>query len=310
MIITRRLAGAPVVAALRRQIGVLMEGSDGGDGTPPVLATVAVGLDDASASYRGSIERTCAKVGIDHLPVDLPISTDAASVVATILRLNRDASVTGILVFMPLPAHLPGAVVLDTLDPLKDIDGITPISQGRLRIGLPTLQPSCPLGGIELLVHHGVAIAGAATVVIGRSPVVGGPLATMLTHRDATVTTAHRRTRDIGAITRCADLICLAAGSPGLLTAEMVDSSATVLDFGTTMVEGTMRGDADYGGLAGHVAALSPVPGGTGPVTAYTLARNVCFARVAQGAGTLDATPDPDLLRHLEAEIASHVARV
>lgn len=290
---TRRLAGAPVVTDLRRQIDGYLAASGSGR-FRPVLATVAIGLDEASASYRGSIERTFAKVGIDHLAMDLPGDSDAAAVIATLRRLNADPGVTGILVFMPLPDHLSSTVVLDTLDPLKDVDGITPVSQGRLRLGLPSLQPSCPLGGIELLTHYEFDIAGAAAVVVGRSPVVGGPLATMLTHRHATVTIVHRQTRDVGALTRDADLVCLAAGSPALLTREMVRAGVVVVDFGTTMDEGSIRGDADHDGLAGHIAGLSPVPGGTGPVTAYTLARNVCFARIAQLAGSLDATPNPD----------------
>ena len=286
---TRRLAGAPVVAALRRQIDDLLGGFP--STVPPVLATVAVGIDDASASYRGSIARTCAKVGIDHRAIDLPESCAAEAVVETLCALNADPTVTGILVFMPLPGHLPATVVLDTLDPSKDIDGITPTSQGRLRLGLPTLQPSCPLGGVELLTHYQVPIAGAAAVVIGRSPVVGGPLATMLIHRDATVTVVHRQTRDLTAATHRADLVCLAAGSPSLLTRDMVSPGVSVIDFGTSMVGGMLRGDADHDSLDGHAGALSPVPGGTGPVTAYTLARNVCYARVAQIAGSLDAIP-------------------
>jgi len=290
---TRRLAGAPVVAALRAEIAGLLTDLPGTSEAKVTIATVAVGLDDAASAYRGSIVRTCLKVGLAHRGIDLAADAGLASLVRTIQELNLDPNVTGILVFMPLPAHLPRAAVLEALSPAKDIDGITPTSQGRLKLGLPALQPSCPLGGIELLSNHGFRFAGASAVVVGRSPVVGGPLATMLTARDVTVTVTHRHTRDLAGLTRRVDLVALAAGSPGLLRIGMVDPAATVIDFGTSMVDGVMRGDADHDGLAGHVAALSPVPGGTGPVTAYTLARNACYAKVAQLAGDLDAVPDP-----------------
>ncbi len=285
---TRILRGAPLAAVLREQIATGIDALIAAGGRSPVLATVMVGSAPESVAYRGSIVRACARVGVTHRPFDLSPTATASGLVATLRRLNEGGEITGVLVLMPLPRHLRQELVVDTLAPLKDIDGIAASSVGRLRLGLPTLPPACPRGGIELLDHHGVEIAGAHVVVIGRSSVVGAPLATMLTARDATVTVCHRRTRHLADICRQGDVVAVAAGRAGLLTRDMVRAGTTVLDFGTNVVGDRLVGDAAYDELLGHAGAITPVPGGTGPVTSLVLARNTVAAGFAQLTGSLD----------------------
>jgi len=250
-------------------------------GRVPSLATILVGVDPSAGAYRRSIVRTLGKMAIRHVPVDLPTTLTAEEFSATLRRLNEDPDITGVLVLMPLPAHLPAELVLDHLAPLKDVDGITPTNAGRLHLGMPAIKPSTPEGGIELLDHYGIDLTGRHVVVIGRSNVVGRPLATMLTLRDATVTLCHRQTRDLGRLTRQADIVAVAAGCPGLLTHGMVRQGAVVLDFGVNVVDGSLVGDVDIPKIGHLLAAYSPVPGGAGPVTAMVLARNVIVAAYA-----------------------------
>lgn len=285
------MRGGPVAARLYQDMEKLVEGHPGLRERRPRLATIAAGEAPAARSYRTSLQRACTRAGVEHMAVDLSVETTAEAFTESIGALNDDPSISGILVFLPLPEQIPRQVLLENVSPFKDVDGITPESQGRLRLDLPGLRPSCPLGGIEILDFYGVELSGREAVVVGRSAVVGGPLATMLTHRDATVTLAHRKTRDLASRSRASSLIALAAGSPGLLTDRMVSPDAVVLDFGTNIVEGKPTGDAERLSLEGYVAALSPVPGGTGPVTAAVLVRNVLFAAIAVDAGTLDALP-------------------
>jgi methylenetetrahydrofolate dehydrogenase (NADP+)/methenyltetrahydrofolate cyclohydrolase len=174
------------------------------------------------------------------------------------------------------------------MSPLKDVDGITPTNAGRLHLGLPSLHPSTPQGGIELLDYYGVEIAGKEVVVIGRSNVVGRPMASLLMQRNATVTICHRRTVDLAAHTRHADIVAVAAGHPSLVTAEMVKPGAVVLDFGVNVVGDRLVGDSDYDALLDIAGAVTPVPGGTGPVTAMVLARNTVAAGFAALSGNLD----------------------
>ncbi len=295
------MRGGPVAAGLYRDMEKLVEGHPGLHERRPRLATLAAGEAAAARSYRTSIERACTRAGVEHVAVDLPAETPAEAFTRTIAALNDDPTVSGILVFLPLPDQIPRQVLLENLSPFKDVDGITPESQGRLRLDLPGLRPSCPLGGMEILDFYGVELSARDAIVVGRSPVVGGPLATMLTHRDATVTVAHRKTLDLARRCRASSLIALAAGSPGLLTGRMVSPDAVVLDFGTNIVDGKIMGDADRLALDGYVAAISPVPGGTGPVTAAVLVRNVLFAAIAVDAGTLDVLPRAGTSRPIAA---------
>jgi methylenetetrahydrofolate dehydrogenase (NADP+)/methenyltetrahydrofolate cyclohydrolase len=282
------LRGASLAANLRAEIESSIAALRAAGGRQPRLATLMVGSHPSAEAYRTSIDRTMSRVGIEHLPRVLAETATESELVRELHELRADPLVTGVLVLMPLPAHLPLSLVYEHLSPLKDVDGITPTNAGRLSLGLPSLRPSTPQGGLELLDHYGIDLEGARAVVIGRSNVVGRPFATLLTQRNATVTLCHRRTVDLAAEVRRADLIGVAAGSAGLVTAAMVKPGATVLDFGVNVVDGAIVGDADYHGLLGVAGAITPVPGGTGPVTALVLARNTVAAGFAALGGSLD----------------------
>lgn len=285
---TRLLKGAELATKLRAEIAAAKTHLRQLGGAPPALATLLVGDDPAAQAYRSSIARAFGRVKITHQPMTLPATTSPGDLILAIQALNRDPVVTGVIVLMPLPAHLDPHLIIENLAPLKDVDGITPTNAGRLHLGLPSLRPSTPQGGLELLDFHGISLPGAEITVVGRSNVVGRPLATMLTQRHATVTLCHRQTADLAKETRRADIVCVAAGHAGLITGDMVRPGAIVLDFGVNVVDGKIRGDADRDSLMGVAAALTPVPGGTGPVTSLVLARNVIAAGFAQLRGTLD----------------------
>jgi methylenetetrahydrofolate dehydrogenase (NADP+)/methenyltetrahydrofolate cyclohydrolase len=185
-------------------------------------------------------------------------------------------------VLLPMPPHILGLDVISAISPAKDVDGISPTSVGRLHLGLPTLFPSTPQAGLELLDYYRIPVVGKRTVVIGRGNVVGKPMAALLTARDATVTLCHTRTASLEAETRAAEIVILAAGSPGLLTGSMLQSGATVIDFGVNVSGGRVIGDADAESIAQVAAAYTPVPGGTTPVTTMALARNTITAAYAQ----------------------------
>jgi methylenetetrahydrofolate dehydrogenase (NADP+)/methenyltetrahydrofolate cyclohydrolase len=302
---TRVFKGAALARRLRAEIGaakLLLQEHGAPD---PQIASLLVGDNAAALAYRSSIDRTFRKVEIGHRHVELPSTTTPDELVACVRSLNDQPAITGVLVLMPLPDHLDPHLILEHLSPLKDVDGITPTNAGRLHLGLPSLRPSTPAGGLELLDFHRVELPGTRIVVIGRSNVVGRPLATLLTQRNATVTLCHRQTKDLASEVRRAEVICIAAGSPGLVTADMVTPGAIVLDFGVNVIEGDrIVGDADFDSLLGVAAAITPVPGGTGPVTALVLARNTLAAGFAMLRGNLDHVllelPE-DLVSALEA---------
>ena len=286
---TRLLKGTALARRLRAEIGAAKAQLQELGGSAPVLATVLVGDDGAALAYRTSIAKTFRKVEIEHLPIELPSTTTSSEFVSALERLNDDSGISGILVIMPLPAHLDPRLVLENLSPLKDVDGITPTNAGRLHLGLPSLRPSTPAGGLELLDFFDVELDGTDVAVIGRSNVVGRPLATLLTQRNATVTLCHRRTRNLANVVRRAEVVCVAAGHPALVTGDMISPGTTVLDFGVNVTtEGKVVGDVDFDSMLGIAGAITPVPGGTGPVTALVLARNTLAAGYAALHGTLD----------------------
>jgi methylenetetrahydrofolate dehydrogenase (NADP+) / methenyltetrahydrofolate cyclohydrolase len=284
----RPLRGDPVAKRIRAEAAAAAATFEELTGVRPSLVTLQVGADPSASAYRDSIRRSVAAVGIRHQHLGLPADSSPAGLLAAIEGLNRSPDIHGVLVLMPLPPQLGADLVLEQLSPLKDVDGITPTNAGRLYLGLPSLRPSTPQGGIELLDFYGVPIAGRRAVVIGRSPVVGRPLAMLLLQRDATVTICHRATPDLAAFTRTADIVALAAGSPGLLTGAMVAPGAVVIDFGVTVVDSHLVGDADEASVAAVASAYTPVPGGAGPVTTAVLARNTVAAAFASLNGTLD----------------------
>lgn len=247
-------------------------------GRPPALVAVGVGDDPATRSYFRSIGRLAEKAAIRFEARYLPADTPLAGLLAELDRLNTDPMVDGILVQMPLPAHLDAARVAEALDPQKDVDGVTPDNAGRLFLGRPRLLPSTPAGGLEVLRAYNIPIEGRRAVVVGRSNILGKPLALMLLAENATVTVCHTRTRNLAEVTREAELLCVGAGRPRLITADMVRPGAVVLDFGTNWTERGLVGDVEFEAVRQVAGAITPVPGGIGPVTTAVLLRNTLRA--------------------------------
>lgn len=283
------LRGAPVARRIRDETATAAALLVAQAGVEPTLATILTGHDDAAIAYRSSIARSISGAGVSHRAIDLPADVAPAGFVAALSALNDDPTVHGVLLLMPLPAQVPVELAIEHLSPMKDVDGITPTNAGRLHLGLHALRPSTPQGGIELLDHYELPIAGKRAVVVGRSNVVGKPLSTLLTARNATVTTCHRFTDDLPALVACADIVAVAAGRPGLIRGEMLGPGAVVLDFGINVVGDRLVGDADADSVAERAAAYTPVPGGTGPVTTMVLARNTVAAAFASLGVEVDA---------------------
>lgn len=276
------LRGAPVARRVRQEVQTASRGLVEEFATQPALATVMIGHAGPSVAYHDAIARSMSGCGIRHEDVLLPVSATTARVVETIERLNERQDIHGILVLLPLPSHIHALEVISAIAPEKDIDGISPTSVGRLHLGLPSLHPSTPQAGLEILDYYQIPLAGKRAVVIGRGNVVGKPMAALLTARDATVTLCHSRTSPLDAETRDAEIVVLAAGSPGLLTGEMLTPGATVIDFGVNVAAGRVFGDADASSVKAVAGAYTPVPGGTTPVTTMVLARNTATAAFAQ----------------------------
>lgn len=249
---------------------------------PPGLATILAGDDPASAWYARSIGRQAKAAGLASTDVRVDPAGGDDALRAAIDDLNADPAIHGVIVMLPLPPPLRFEIVADRLDPRKDVDGITTTNAGKLALGAPALAPATSLGGIELLKRAGIDLVGAEAVVIGRSNIVGKPLALMLLGEHATVTLCHTRTRDLAAVCRRADVLCAAAGRPGIVTAAMVKPGAVVLDFGTTPdSRGKLAGDVDFAGVGTVASWISPVPGGTDTITTAMLLRNTLKARLA-----------------------------
>jgi methylenetetrahydrofolate dehydrogenase (NADP+) / methenyltetrahydrofolate cyclohydrolase len=246
----------------------------------PKLATVIVGDDPASALYVRSKQKNARQVGIDSVDHRLPTEASTEQLLELIVSLNRDESVSGILVQQPLPKHIDLVQVVIAVDPLKDVDGFHPFNAGLVAQGLPGgLEPCTPSGIVELLDRGGVRIEGANAVVVGRSNIVGKPTALLLLRRNATVTVCHTRTKDLAGHTRNADILVAAAGQPNLITKEMVKPGAAVVDVSTNRVDGAQVGDLGPG--VEEVAGwLTPNPGGVGPMTRAMLVRNTYEAEV------------------------------
>jgi methylenetetrahydrofolate dehydrogenase (NADP+)/methenyltetrahydrofolate cyclohydrolase len=245
---------------------------------PPGLATVLVGDDPASAIYVGGKQRACAEVGIEGFDHRLPADVPEAELRATLEQLNADARVSGILLQLPLPDHLDDASMTRLIDPRKDVDGLTPISAGLLVQGLPGLRPCTPAGVIELLDSYAVELEGAEAVVLGRSNLVGKPVAALLLARNATVTSCHSRTRDLAQVCARADVLIAAVGAPRLVGAEHVKPGAAVIDVGMNRLEDGLAGDVDFDAVADRAGLITPVPGGVGPMTIAMLLRNTLHA--------------------------------
>ena len=253
-------------------------------GPRPGLATVLVGEDPASAIYVAGKQRACAEVGIEGFSHELPAATPQDRVEALLHELNADPRVSGILLQLPTPAPIDGSHLTTLIDAAKDVDGLTPVSAGLLAKGLPGLRPCTPAGVIELLRRHDVALEGAEAVVVGRSDLVGKPVAALLLAENATVTTCHSRTRDLGAVCRRADVLIAAVGRPAMITGDWIKPGATVIDVGINRTESGLIGDVDYASAAQVAGLITPVPGGVGPMTIAMLLRNTLQAARAQAA--------------------------
>jgi len=283
--VARRLEGALFATEIRERVASDVAAYTQAHGHPPGLAVVVCGRSAPSMVYLERILKACAQVGIERTFVDVEGSTAAQQereLAAAIKRLNADPQVNGIIVQQPLPAGVRLRTVIDAIDPLKDIDGIHPLNAGLLRLGYEGFIPATAHAALEMVHRSGVEVVGANAVVIGRSPVVGMPLASMLVREHATVTVCHSKTRDLAAKVRAADIVVVAAGQPGLVTGHMLKPGAVVVDVGINVVDGKIVGDVDFDSAVGVAAAITPVPGGVGPLTNALLLSHVMRAAQRQ----------------------------
>jgi methylenetetrahydrofolate dehydrogenase (NADP+)/methenyltetrahydrofolate cyclohydrolase len=286
----RLLLGAPIAAEIRASVRADVAAFTERQGHAPTLAIVLVGRDAPSAVYLRQILRACDAAGIGGRLVEIEDEHSGASgtearVVRAIHDLNDDPQVAGIIVQQPFPSGVRLRAVIDAIDPRKDIDGIHPLNAGLLRLGYEGFLPATAHAAIEILHRYDIPIAGREAVVIGRSNVVGMPVAFMLVRDDATVTVCHRRTRDLAAHVARAEILVVAAGHPGLITGAMLRPGAVVVDVGINVVGGALVGDVDFDSAKSVAGAITPVPGGVGPVTnALLLTHLVRAATVQAGA--------------------------
>lgn len=252
---------------------------------PPGLAVVIVGDDPASHVYVEQKERVCRSVGFRSIRHCLPEEATEDQLLDLVREMNADSEIDGILVQLPLPPHMDGDRIIAAIDPRKDVDGFHPINVGRLVTGLGGMEPCTPKGVMALLDAYGIELEGVNAVVIGASDIVGKPMANMLLARNATVTVCHIMTHDLASFTRKADVIVVAVGKPGLLTAGMVREGVVVVDVGINRVGDSIVGDADFDGLRGKASWITPVPGGVGPMTTAMLMLNTLEGYIGGGAG-------------------------
>jgi methylenetetrahydrofolate dehydrogenase (NADP+)/methenyltetrahydrofolate cyclohydrolase len=288
LLLDGRAAAKAVRAELGQRIAVLQT-----RGVKPGLRILQIGSDPASSIYVASKVKASAKVGIDARVERLLDSASFVDIADVIGEWDRDPSVHGFIVQLPLPRGIDSNAVLGLVNPDKDADGLSPASLGALAAGHPGFMPATPLGIIELLLRNGITMPGRRVVIVGRGELVGRPLASMLLLRgergDATVTVCHSRTRDLGAICRTAEILVVATGRAGLVTGEMVGEGVVVVDAGTNSIGGKLVGDVDFESVAAKASAITPVPGGVGPMTvAMLLANTVRAAELASEAASHD----------------------
>lgn len=278
------LDGKAVSARIRSEIaGRVMALVD--RGVQPGLAAVLVGDDEGSRIYLGSKHKASADVGVRSEQVDLPAFVTEGELLATIRRLNRDPEIHGIIVQLPLPRHISELAVQMTIDPAKDVDGLHPLNVGLMVRGDPSFPPATPYGIVELLLRSGIELEGAQVVVVGYGELVGAPLSIMLAEDsirgNATVTICHAKTRDLVEQTRRADILVAAAGRPQLITADMVKPGAVVVDVGVHRTDHGLIGDVKFDEVKEVAGAITPVPGGVGPMTTAMLLLNTVTAAEA-----------------------------
>jgi methylenetetrahydrofolate dehydrogenase (NADP+)/methenyltetrahydrofolate cyclohydrolase len=277
--------GKALAASVREQVAEEARAFTAQAGRMPGLATVLVGEDPGSVVYVGAKQRACAEAGMT--PFDHRLAADAsfAEVSDLLGRLNDDPAVSGVLLQLPVPEHLDGATLTGMIDPDKDVDGLTPVNAGRLALGLGGLRPCTPLGVLELLDSIDTPLEGAEAVVVGRSSLFGKPMAQLLLGRNATVTMCHSRTRDLRAVCARADVLIAAVGQPRLIEGSFVKPGAVVIDVGMSRLtpeqahnKSGLVGDVDFAAAVEVAGAITPVPGGVGPMTIACLLRNTLQA--------------------------------
>jgi methylenetetrahydrofolate dehydrogenase (NADP+) / methenyltetrahydrofolate cyclohydrolase len=289
-----RIDGKAAAQAIRDRVGARVAEFQQRIGRAPGLATVLVGEDPASAVYVRSKNRATAESGMVSFAHNLPVTTSEDDVLQLIIDLNADSQVDGILVQLPLPSQIDATRVIETIDPSKDVDGFHPVNAGRLASGLPSLVPCTPLGCLYLLRQERGDLAGLEAVIVGRSNIVGKPMAQLLLAENCTVTIAHSRTRDLPNVVRRADIVVAAVGRAEMVRGDWIKPGATVIDVGINRVpaddgKGRLVGDVAYDEVAEVAGAISPVPGGVGPMTIAMLMRNTLVA-----AHRRAGLPDPE----------------
>ncbi len=279
-----RIDGKAIAAQIRGELREEVSARIDAGGRRPGLATVLVGDDPASALYVGMKQKACAEVGIEGFSYDLPADTSQERVMGLLSELNGDPNVSGILLQLPTPEHIDGSHLTTLIRADKDVDGLTPVSTGLLAKGLPGLRPCTPSGVVELLKRYDVVLEGAEAVIVGRSDLVGKPVAALLLAENATVTTCHSRTRDLAAVCRRADVLIAAVGRPQMVGGDWIKPGAAVIDVGTNRTNSGLVGDVDFEAASRVAGLITPVPGGVGPMTIAMLLRNTLLAARAQAA--------------------------
>lgn len=261
-----------IVAGLKEKLSPML--------TRPKLAIIMVGNNPASEVYVGKKMELCEELGMACEKLALPEETQEPELLGKLNELNEDSSVHGILVQLPLPKHINEQFILESIKPTKDVDGFTPLNIGSLMVGTPLLVPATPRGIMKLIESTGIGIAGKHAVVVGRSTIVGKPVAHLLLEKNATVTICHSKTKHIEKFTKDADILVVAAGKPAMIKKDMVKEGAVVIDVGTTRgSDGKLQGDVDFEAVKEVVGFLTPVPGGVGPMTVACLMENVVKAQ-------------------------------
>jgi methylenetetrahydrofolate dehydrogenase (NADP+)/methenyltetrahydrofolate cyclohydrolase len=278
----RTIDGKAVGAAVRQRVRADVAAYEQEAGRVPNLVTVIVGDDPASEIYIRNKHRACGEAGMRSAHHGLPAATSEEELLRLVAALGEDDDVDGILVQLPVPAHIDPDAVVAAIDPRKDVDGLTPANAGLLAHGTPGLVPCTPAGVMELLAHEGVDLEGAEAVVVGRSKLVGVPVARLLLMANATVTVCHSRTRDLAATCARADVLVAAVGVPELLGADAVKPGAVVIDVGMNRTDAGLRGDVEFEAAAAVASAITPVPGGVGPMTIAMLLVNTLQAARAR----------------------------
>jgi len=285
-ILDGKAVAAKVLAGVKAGVADLV----GRTGVTPTLAVILVGDFAPSKIYVRNKKKAAAEVGIASRDFLYPEGCSRETLLETIAAINRDPAVHGILLQLPLPAGLDEDEAVTAIAPEKDADGLHPMNLGRLLAGAPVMVPGTPAGCLEILDHYGVELKGAEAVVVGRSRLVGKPLAQLLLARHATVTMCHTRTRDLAAHCRRADVLCVAAGRAGVITGDMIKEGAVIIDIGINRLDsGTLVGDVDFASASQKARAITPVPGGVGPTTVAMLMRNTLLAAQRQTTPPLPA---------------------